>query len=160
MRTPWALLAAGSIAMIGAGGPSQPAGAAKPSPWRSDGVAIACVKARPHWNRTGIRLQRDRKYLITAQGTWWDKQYRHGPAGGESPNGTLKMFERFRRVPDANWFELICALDSQKSKTYRVGCRRELVAPVDGELICYANDVWLFYCNNSGTIEMTVKQLD
>ncbi|HEY6322007.1 MAG TPA: hypothetical protein VJA16_10665 [Thermoanaerobaculia bacterium] len=114
--------------------------------------------ANLRWNRTGIWLEKDGRYSIEAQGTWWDADYRHGPGGGESPSLLLQAMERFRRMPKAPWFELICALDSRQGTAFRVGCKKEYEAKENGQLTCYANDVWLFYFNNTGKIEIKVTR--
>jgi hypothetical protein len=160
-RGRWALLAAGSIGLMGAVGSAQPSSTSKetPPPLKvGDGTATACVVAKLRWNHTGIRVEKDGQYLIEAEGTWWDARYRHGPGGGESPNALLRMFERFRRFKTAPWFELICALDSRQDTAVRVGCRKVYEAKEGGELTCYANDVWLFYFNNTGQIEIKVTR--
>jgi len=158
MRAWRALLTAGSIVLVGACGSPQ-AGGTKSVSLLKGGIRTVCVQARLRWNHSGIRLDPAGKYLITAQGIWWDKDYRHGPGGGDSPNGTMSTFERFRRMKRENWFKLICALDSQQSTAFPVGCKRA-VDKRSGELTCYANDVWLFYANNSGEIQMTVKRIE
>src|ERR1700726_494793 len=173
------LLAAASIALMGAAESPQPTCAPKDATTlKVDEVRTVCICARPRWNHTGIRLEHGGKYLITARGIWWDADYRHGPGGGDSPNFKFSFFERFRRMKKANWFELICALDSQESSRFRVGCKTTVCAPDSQtsaelpvgcrtkldklekpkELTCYANDV--FYSNNSGAIEMTVKRTE
>jgi hypothetical protein len=160
MRAWLVLLAAGSVALMSVKGSPQPAAGMKEPPLPEARTAKACVRAQPHWNHTRIWLEHDGRYKITAEGTWWDAGYRHGPGGGDSPTPTLKRFERFRRRKDARWFELICAVDSHKDRTYRIGCNREIQVPADtdGELICFANDVWLFYSNNTGEITLTVTR--
>jgi hypothetical protein len=147
---------------MGAVGSAQPCSTPKgtpPSLKVSDGAATSCVVAKLRWNHTGIRVEKDGQYLIEAQGTWWDARYRHGPGGGESPNALLGILERYRRVPKAPWFELICALDSRQDTAVRVGCRKEYEAKECGELTCYANDAWLFYFNNTGQIEIKVTRI-
>jgi len=32
-------------------------------------------------------------------------------------------------------------------------------ATADGELYCFANDLWRFYFNNSGVVKLAVKRL-
>jgi len=160
---PWrALLVAGSITLIGAVESPQPGGTpanAPPELTGGGGAATACVDSRLRWNHTGIRLESGHRYLIEAQGIWWDAGYRHGPGGGESATFFLGALERFRRVPKAPWFELICALDSRQDTAFRAGCRKEYDARENGELTCYANDVWIFYCNNTGKIEIKVRRI-
>jgi uncharacterized protein (DUF2235 family) len=92
-----------------------------------------------------------------SEGAWWDASYRHGPDGDGSPNFFMRMWEGVRRMRHENWFELICGLDSQKRTAFPVGSGRQIVAAVDGELTCFANDVWLMYWNNTGAIQMTVS---
>jgi hypothetical protein len=159
MRKWWlALCAAGSIALNGAAGSAQPIRNSKTGALQIGEVASVYVQARPKWNHSGIRLVRGGKYLITAQGTWWDAGSRHGPDGDGSPNFYMRWSEGLRRVRHENWFKLICALDSQKKTAFPVGSNRPTVAAADGELTCFANDVGFAYGNNTGAIQMTVKR--
>jgi hypothetical protein len=152
------LLVAGSTALLLAVPPPRPPGSANSASLRVGEAATAPVLARPRWNFTGVRLVRGGEYLITGEGTWKDAGYEHGPDGGTSPNLYMKMWEWLRRMRHENWFELICAVDSRKSTAFPVGSSRQIVAPADGELTCFANDVWLMYWNNSGEIRITVKR--
>ena len=157
------LLAAGSIALMGAAGPSRPTACLHPVTLKKAGEsACACVLASLHWNHTCIRLESGGEYVITAKGTWWDASHEHGPHGGPSDTRILKMTERFRRLPHQDWFKLICALDWQKKTAFpydTFDAEHPYKAPADGELTCFANDVWLFYFNNTGVVQITVERI-
>ena len=121
--------------------------------------ASATIEARLPWNRTGIRLQAGSRYELTATGLWIDKKYEAGPDGYASPNVVMKLGEFRRRVPKANWFALIGALDEDESTQFVIGSRMVYTPVRSGELTCFANDWRSKYDNNSGALTLTVNLL-
>lgn len=98
------------------------------------------------------------RYEVAGVGTWRDAKIKCGPAGYESPGLLFRLVERFRRVREAPWFELIVAVDG-RSGYHRVGDRAELDIDAAGELIAFANDLKWMYWNNCGTIDLLVRRL-
>jgi hypothetical protein len=130
------------------------------------------VLARPRWNHTGLRVVAGMRYRLSATGRWTDLQIDAGPRGYPTSAAPwysrwiLRLAEGSRRVPAANWFALIVAIGEDEGTACNVFANRadlvegvEWTAPRDGELCCYANDVRSAYWNNSGKIELTVRQL-
>ncbi len=119
----------------------------------------AAVLAKPHWNATGIQLSAGERYSMSAAGRWVDWYIPHGPEGDPSDSLYMKAFEPLRRVKDANWFELIGALDSDIATAFPIGKGRDYAAQKNGELTCFANDVEGFYFNNYGQVTLTVVRI-
>lgn len=91
------------------------------------------IFAQPHWNETGIYLERGAEYGFEARGQWLDGKIKCGPNGPEPGQSKLAQwgcalasaaaeverglhrliggppndFGRFKRCPDAAWFALI-----------------------------------------------------
>ncbi len=117
------------------------------------------VDARRRWNRTGIHLEAGKRYDFEAAPgeTWHDAAIACGPEGYES--GRLRRFERWRRIPYANWFVLIGALDGDTATAFPIGSGKENYIPLrSGELCCFAKDVWFMSWNNRGRIGLTVYE--
>ena len=96
--------------------------------------------------------------MFTAQGRWVDFFLCHGPEGDPSPLAYMRHFEKRRRIPEADWFALIGAVDCDVSSAFVIGKEKEMMMPVTGELTCFANDVASMYWNNWGHVELTVKR--
>ena len=116
------------------------------------------IRARLHWNETGIQLVAGEQYLITASGEWVDFFIKHGPDGDPSPNAYMRSFESQRRMPNEFWFALIGGLDSNLETAFLIGSRCQYTAVKSGQLCCFANDVDWFYWNNWGSVSMTVTR--
>jgi hypothetical protein len=117
------------------------------------------VAARRRWNDTGIDLHQGQSYLITAAGKWLDWNIETSPSGYGSKTLAQRLVARFRRLPPANWFALVGAVDGRRDSYFAIGQRCEYLARRSGRLSCFANDVWLAYFNNHGQVEVTVQRL-
>src|ERR1700741_1416695 len=71
---------------------------------------VISVSARNPWNDSGIDLAVGAKYNFTTTGLWKDACIECGPDGYES-TPLLKLFERFRRVPQPPYFKLIGTIE-------------------------------------------------
>ena len=108
-------------------------------------------------------------YRVSAEGCWIDWRIRTDARGFQSPF-YLKPFERFRRLPEANWFALVgfiapkpLASRDQISppdfalfdmSPYVDGASR-WTCPNSGCLHVFANDVSTAYRNNKGSISLS-----
>lgn len=124
----------------------------------------ARIHARPRWNDTGIRLVSGEEYRFTVptdaahlpqQWTDWTIVT---TADGFS-RWYLIPLEWMRRAPKDNWFALMGAFDRRRDTIFLIGTTRTLRAPRTGELTCFANDVWLAYGNNHGSVVLTVTRV-
>lgn len=125
------------------------------------------VWARPKWNHLGIHVVADQEYAFTASGTWWDCGILARPSGytsdevvhqGASRYAFNGLTESWRRLPSANWFALVCGVDDDPSTYFAVGAGTRRQAPASGMLGCFANDLTLFYGNNSGAVMLSVTR--
>jgi hypothetical protein len=113
------------------------------------------IVARKIWNSTGIRVEKGREYDFTAHGRWVDMILRHG-ANGDPSNVYMRLFERWRRVENQNWFALIGAVNQDIATAFLIGEGGRLRMTASGELTCFANDVRGFYWNNWGSVVLQV----
>ncbi|MEM7561194.1 MAG: hypothetical protein AAF394_18880 [Planctomycetota bacterium] len=122
------------------------------------------------WNRTGIELEAGAHYQfqVSACDTWQDASIVCS-AGGWTRNDVrpilrplVKAAEKKRRMPSANWFELIGVQAGSSCQMFRIGCRGAgwTYSPTeDGEFVAFANDLKNKYGNNSGSLRLTVTRV-
>lgn len=126
------------------------------------------VYAESRYSWSGLRLRKDCSYRFEIAGDqkWQDAGISCGPQGWTSEQlpwykeKFIKHFEDARRVPEANWFELIGSLDDDEDY-FRIGDGRNLEyrAPRDAELYAFANDLKSKYGNNRGQLSVTVTRV-
>jgi hypothetical protein len=136
------------------------------------------------WNNTAIKVKsgREYKYIFSVKNNslWYDAAIASTAAGYY--RSYLVPWIPFRRSASDPWFALICTVDFEDefrvfdSNTCFGDCTNlpecdstpkhpEKVCTQahgnfkrDGTLFCYANDVSMMYGNNSGCIDVTVRQ--
>jgi hypothetical protein len=118
------------------------------------------VNSRLKWNETGIRLTAGERYHFHATGTWVDWTITCDADGYESSNLILRVSEPLRRVPDKRWFALIGSTGKKDGEVFLIGTDSLYTPRTTGELLCFANDVILAYCNNHGAVTLTVTRVD
>lgn len=101
-------------------------------------------------------MQAGASYSLTAAGCWCDAGNKCGP-GGYDGTGILRLLEWTRRVRHAKWFALIGTLDSARSDRFVIGQQHSYQPTRSGELLCFANDAWVAYFNNRGTVTLTIE---
>jgi hypothetical protein len=122
-------------------------------------MPLAIIKAGERWNDTGIDVAAGRPYRVAAHGRWEDWGRPYGPDGGPSDTPVLRLTAGLRRAPTENWFALIGVLDRDPATRFLIGAGRDWAAPRGGRLLCYANDAWLMYFNNTGAVTLEVTAL-
>ena len=124
------------------------------------GETVTCViSARRYRNTTGVILEVGRTYRITAHGRWKDWNRLCDAYGYTSDKRLLKIAEQWRREPRARWFALVGRIREHPSHQFVLG-RDVTVSPeVNGELVCFANDVRFMYWNNCGTLTLTITMI-
>lgn len=125
-------------------------------------------------NRSGILVEKGSGYVFTSpvvQGeVWYDASIACGPQGwtrDEVSAGLKEVFIRFkeddRRVPRAQWFELIGGVGTDDQELFRVlehpAGGAGYVPSASGELVFFANDLPRYYANNLGCIRVRVQRL-
>jgi hypothetical protein len=117
------------------------------------------IPAGRRWTKTGAMLRKGRTYRITACGNWIDKDQPCGPGGYASNSAVLRLAEPLRRKWHARWFALIGTQRRLFARRFVIGESVTYQARRDGELWCFANDVWFMYFNNKGSVEITIEEL-
>jgi hypothetical protein len=129
------------------------------------------VFANPLWNWTGIFMQEGvgYKFQVMEGQSWLDWRHACG-AEGTTGNFVQRLLTRFKRVSDANWFELCGAVTYAAQPTiggtppephfFRIGMGTTITAPTSGYLYCFANDARWAYSKNQGSIRVKICALN
>ena len=149
-------------------------GRADAPPPEMDGPGQILVQAGSRWNDTGMDLHSGLRYRFTIKGQWKDAGIRSTARGYRSDDHQISSYmrpvfrlaERWRRMPTANWFSLICTIGRNPEHWINIGGKMalntdqvDITAPVSGRLYCTANDLPLMYFNNSGQLTLTIEPL-
>ncbi|MDO7836580.1 hypothetical protein Q4610_16155 [Sphingobium sp. HBC34] len=113
------------------------------------------VFAAYRWNDTEIDVVKGQAISIAAQGRWVDSSISATPDGFERP--WLDPVQWLRRLPSAPWFCLCATVGQMKRPIHRIGSAGAFIADRDGRLYLFANDAWLFYFNNKGSIRASIE---
>ena len=71
----------------------------------------------------------------------------------------IASVEPFRRVAEANWFELCASIGSEDKEVFRIGRESTFSPRFSGEFCPFANDLERFYGNNRGRIRCKVTRI-
>ena len=116
------------------------------------------IDASRFYNRTGILLIQSGVYSFKVDPVelWYDAQNSCNAEGYPSIGG-MRYFEWARRVPRENWFKLIGCVGME---TTAIGTSLPTFTPaMGGELTCFANDAYLMYWNNRGSVALSVTRI-
>lgn len=145
------------------------------------------VRAALWWNDSGLEVLEGEIYALAADGEWSDAGIRSTAAGYTLP--LLALFTWARRARDATWFSLVAAVHpapglaavepsagnfvtgwieswrrhvqslDRASQLTDIGARRDLTIGRAGHLYLFANDAYFTYCNNDGTVSVSITRL-
>ena len=127
------------------------------------------VYAEQRFNWSRVKLIKGQRYKISAEKDdhWSDDDIDCNATGWETEDLpfykelVIKHFEGGRRVPAANWFELIGSYGNDDSDTFfRIGLEHKFTADETVELYTFANDLKSKYHNNYGYIIATIERLE
>jgi Uncharacterized alpha/beta hydrolase domain (DUF2235) len=133
--------------------------------------ATFTVDSREKHNWSAVLLEQGGAYefQVPATAAWTDGDIHCGPIGWTSdvaargPSAKfLQSMEAHRRLPTANWFELVGSLGDDDDLLFAIGAGgpgRRYRATRTGELFAFANDYPSLYGNNVGSIPVTVKRI-
>jgi hypothetical protein len=116
------------------------------------------IFSKKEWNDAEIDLIKGCQYEYKATGKWID-WFIVCDADGYIPflNFLMDLFLRWtKRRPSARWFQLVGAVNKDISHTIELGMKGTFIAPENGRLWVYANDVKSAYWNNYGAIELEI----
>ncbi|MEM7772290.1 MAG: hypothetical protein AAF327_17475 [Cyanobacteria bacterium P01_A01_bin.37] len=128
----------------------------------SEETKILAVSAKERWNPSQILLEKGVTYQITIT------EIPHWEDGGITPidptEGFMRWylipFEGLRRYPAAKWFVLIGSVGRNKQHFFPISqSPLSYTATATGEFFCFANDVWIAYDNNKGSLGLEIKCL-
>jgi hypothetical protein len=126
------------------------------------------VHAAHRFNWSGVQLDEGAVYTVSAvpNAEWFDGGIACGPAGWDSDQLSwykeplVECMERFRRLPEKNWFALIGALGDDHDNLVFIGDKATpFTAAKSAEFYLFANDLNSKYDNNRGMIELTITRL-
>ncbi len=116
------------------------------------------IFAKTRWNDTKEDLIKGRQYKYTATGKWID-WFILCDADGYSNFLMDFLFGQIKRTPSAKWFQLVGVVKKDISHTVELGTEGTFIAPENGRLWVYANDVCSAYWNNCGYIELEITPM-
>lgn len=127
------------------------------------------VIAKEKFNRTGVKVAAGQHYSFVVKdgAEWKDLNIVCDANGWLSKDGAapfrkfLEKAEKNRRVPAANWFELVGTNGENEQNHFQIGLRGKdwtWTVKADGALLLFANDLITHYGNNHDSIEVTVTR--
>ena len=125
------------------------------------------VRAELKYNWAGVHLEKGHKYRISVpeNQVWQDGEIECDAAGWKSEvlpwykESIVKFFEDNRRVPEADWFELIGSYGDELEEFFRVGLDNTFTAKHSVDLYLFANDLETKYKNNEGDLKVVIKRV-
>ncbi|MGD2020988.1 MAG: DUF2235 domain-containing protein [Thiohalocapsa sp.] len=140
------------------------------------------VDAKKKFDVSKVLIEPDSEYVfeLDPEAEWVDKDIRCTCAGwpdnlGDQKPGILDdikwavlrsyVFSNFRRVPTANWFELVACLDYDLDTATPIGQGHHSTSEKPwrpeglGRLTLFANDSELKYDNNEGEMPVTIRRV-
>ena len=118
------------------------------------------VQADKLWNDSGVHVIPGQTYdfVVPESEKWIDW---HIPCGADGYPSTplLRPWEELRRVPLANWFQLIGTVGRSTKPPILIGSRLfNFLPPFPGRLYFFANDLAWMYWNNKGNIAVRLTR--
>lgn len=119
------------------------------------------IDSRLRWNSTGIQVAPGESYRIQASSDLWYDAGIPADANGQSGNFFQRPFKWLIRCKQAQWFQLVGALGHSDNQLFALGMDAQLTvsAGANAELTLFANDVSFMYCNNSGSIRVSITRI-
>jgi hypothetical protein len=123
-------------------------------------TAYVCVYANRLWNDSGINVGWGQMYKFTVpNGEQWMDGGRLCRADGHASNWLTQPWENLRRVPSANWFQLVGTIGRSTKPAIVIGSTPSEFSPqYPGRLYFFANDLPWMYWSNKGAIAVRVMR--
>jgi len=149
----------------------DPSAVALPLEVGQEHTCTVISKLKNNWSR--VRLIKGAGYKVTVSqvppdNTWEDGKIECGPSGWDSERlpwykeEIIELAERWRRYPEANWFELIGSHGDEDTDLVRLGTAdtgAEFKAVRGADLYLFANDLKSRYGNNKGYLKVTIRRV-
>ena len=71
----------------------------------------------------------------------------------------MALLEPFRRLPDAQWFSLVGAINNNEEFLFKIANDATVTITKSGEFSPFANDLSRFYGANAGKIKVKVSRI-
>lgn len=126
------------------------------------------VYAAEYYNQTGLLLEQGGTYRFEPypEQIWYDDGVSCGPQGWHRDDIKLgvkeipmAIMEPFRRLPHAQWFSLIGAINESDEHLFEIADGADIKITKSGEFCPFANDLSRFYGANAGKIKLKVTRL-
>jgi hypothetical protein len=131
-----------------------------PCTMRIGQTAYVPVYANKLWNDSGIDVVSGQVFSFAAPpGQEWTYWQRRCSADGYASSVFGRPLEVFRRVPRADWLQLVCTIGKSSKRSTIIGSRLVDFAPAyRGRLYLFANDLPWMYWNNRGMIAVRITR--
>lgn len=132
-----------------------------PPPGATLHLKTVSISSRADWV-DALSVKQGERYFFSANGNWWDAWNRCDANGYD--RGYLERFKyRLRcQASNATWFTLVGGIDRADASVFAMGdgsrWQDGWVAPVSGQLACFANDSKGLYWNNFFSIDLDIWQ--
>jgi len=132
---------------------------------KSKGVTVFAAEK---YNRSGLMLAAGQEYQfdVSEAQHWFDASIECSAIGWDREGVKLGLkeipiatMEPFRRVAQANWFELCASIGCEDKEQFRIALSARYTPTISGEFCPFANDLERYYGNNEGKIICTVTRL-
>lgn len=126
------------------------------------------VFASEFYNKTGLMLEQGATYRFTPYPDqhWFDDGIKCTPKGWHRDDVQLgvkeipmALLEPFRRLPDAQWFSLVGAINNNEEFLFKIANDATVTITKSGEFSPFANDLSRFYGANAGKIKVKVSRI-
>jgi hypothetical protein len=123
-------------------------------------TTYVAVEANKFWNDSGIHVMPGQTYnFIVPENEEWIDWYMPCSADGYRSTPLIRPWETLRRVPNANWLQLIGTIGRSKVPPILIGSKlMNFSPPFPGRLYFFANDLAWMYWNNKGTIAVRLTR--
>ncbi|QET66917.1 hypothetical protein FOB24_15555 [Citrobacter werkmanii] len=133
-----------------------------PPPGASRIMVKTPIYAREEWGNTQLFVIKGETYFFRATGKWLDFFILCNPNGYDLWYLKIAKKNLRCRLPGANWFTLIGAIDERVDSLFVIGDgtrhTKGWTAPYSGNLCAFANDMPGMYWNNFSSIMLEVWQ--
>ncbi len=123
-------------------------------------TAYISVQADKLWNNSGVHVSPGQIYnfVVPENEKWIDWCIPCG-ADGYPSTPLIRPWEGLRRVPNANWLQLIGTVGRSTRPPILIGSKlMDFSPPFPGRLYFFANDLAWMYWNNKGKIAVRVTR--
>jgi hypothetical protein len=123
-------------------------------------TVYVCVYAAMRWNDSGVDVVcgQSFSFSVPLSEQWMDWKRPCG-ANGYHSTRLIRPWEALRRVPKANWFQLIATVGRSLESAAVIGTKlSQFLPPFPGRLYLFANDLPWMYWNNRGMIAVRITR--